>query len=258
MRPIRDLIQRFQELKDDALGRVERAAKTGNVREVNLYARTADECENALQHLRRLEGSAQRLEEILRSPDEAMPDSHPVSIMQEKGTSSLIPRSRIVAEDKFEGFISASPAPSAYLSKRGEGIKAREDWVAKVESTTNIHIRKEGSVAYRVGDRGRVGVAFASELNRLPNRWFLGLPEDDQYNVVVLLCRSLESQTWDFVIPVASLEQDWRRLSRSGGQIKFNVRKDGMEYSLQVPNAGKRSIGIFLGKLDELEKLTRP
>jgi hypothetical protein len=255
--PIRDLIQRFQELKEEALGRVEKAAKTGNVSAVNSYARAADECENALQHLRRLEGAAQRLEEILRSSDDAELDSRSAPIAKMRSTPFQVPQSPKLP-DFFEGEIIASEAMDTAPSKRSEGIRAREEWVAKVKSKTNIQIRKEGSVTYRVGDRGRVGVAFASELNRLPDRWFLGLPEDDEYNVVVLLCRSLESQIWDFVIPVASLEQDWSRLSRSGRQIKFNVRKDGTEFSLQVPNAGKRSIGNYLNNLDVLEKLTRP
>jgi hypothetical protein len=262
VRPIRDLIQRFQELKEEALGRVEKAAKTGKVREVSLYAKTADECENALQHLRRLEGHAKRLEEILRSSDDAMQDSRPATITEMRSAPFQIPQSPmhpIISSDSYEDEVIASAAMDNAPSKRSEGINAREVWVAKVESKMNITIRKEGSVTYRVGDRGRVGVAFASELNRLPDRWFLGLPEDDEYNVVVLLCRPLMGETLDFVIPVASLEQDWWRLSRSGGQIKFNVRKDGTEeYSLQVPKAGKHSIGIFLGKLDELEKLTRP
>lgn len=253
MRSSRDLVQRFEELRNDALRKAEKAAKAGNTRDVNLYGNIADQCENAIKSLHSLIRSAERLEELLRAASEEGIGYGPIRMQKEiiAGNKSLI-TSNYPAYRSRENvdFSDASP------SKRSEGAKARGEWIAKVQSKTNIEFRKEGSVTYRVGNQGLLGIAYASELTDYPDSWSLGLPDGDGYDVVVLLCRARTSQQLlDFVIPFAFLGQDWWRLSRYGKQVKINVVKDDAEYHLRIPKAGKRNIGNYQHNLEALEKL---
>jgi len=112
------------------------------------------------------------------------------------------------------------------------------------EAFTSRHaLRPEKGVVYRTQSGSRVGIAAATETG--PNHWFLGLP-DTQLDCVVLLCRT-DKEVLDFVLPMTSLSHVWPRLSRSGGQVKFNVSRRNGTYQLQVPGAGSLEMGPYLG-----------
>jgi len=121
---------------------------------------------------------------------------------------------------------------------------AKQRGRAMREAFTSRHaLRPEKGVVYRTQSGSRVGIAAATETG--PNRWFLGLP-DTQLDCVVLLCRT-DKEVLDFVLPMTSLSHVWPRLSRSGGQVKFNVSRRNGTYQLQVPGAGSLEMGAYLG-----------
>jgi hypothetical protein len=78
-----------------------------------------------------------------------------------------------------------------------------------------------------------VAVAFANELPGRESRWFLGLA-DEPTDIAILLCNSLAGRVYDIVLPVSGVRV-WQALSRHGGQVKFNVRKDASRFFLLVP-----------------------
>lgn len=86
-----------------------------------------------------------------------------------------------------------------------------------------------------------VAIAMATEDQR-GNKWWLGLP-DQEFTLVVLLCHDAKVSL-EFVIPVADVASIWSRLSRSGGEVKFNVKRENNRYLL---TAGPTDITRFLG-----------
>jgi hypothetical protein len=93
-----------------------------------------------------------------------------------------------------------------------------------------------------------VGIAFANELDRpqLVNKWFLGL-KDEPTDVVVLLCRDKEGDLHDFIVRVTELRSSWEGLSRSGGQVKFNIHRRKSEFLLSIPGGDPVTITKYIG-----------
>ena len=94
-----------------------------------------------------------------------------------------------------------------------------------------------------------MSIAFANEIDRpnLIDKWFLGL-KDEPTDIAVLLCQDLQGKVNDFVLPVAELKSTWKTLSRSGGEIKFNVRHRQGVYLLLDPKGEPINISKYLGK----------
>ena len=115
---------------------------------------------------------------------------------------------------------STSPLP---LSAKAAAAQARDVWVARLRAQdVSLH----GHRTRFQTARGRsVAVAFANEgSGAKENRWFLGLP-DERMEVGVLLCRSVADDLCDIVLPISDLREAWRALSRSGEQVKFNIKR---------------------------------
>lgn len=129
-------------------------------------------------------------------------------------------------------------------SAKAAGAQARQRWIAGLRQrgvSLSGHGKRYGSPL-----GGSVAVAFANELPRLKNRWFLGLT-DEPTDIAVLLCQSLAGKLYDLVLPVKDLKALWRVLSRHGGQIKFNVRKDASHFLLLVPGNEPLDVTRYLG-----------
>ncbi|GBE04937.1 hypothetical protein BMS3Abin10_00556 [bacterium BMS3Abin10] len=142
--------------------------------------------------------------------------------------------------------------PKIKMSPKLEGSKARRGWVSMLSSKgilLNGHNKR-----YYTKSGQSVGIAFANEIDRpnLIDKWFLGL-KDEPTDVVVLLCRDLEGNLNDVILPVAELNSTWKTLSRSGGQVKFNVRSRQGEYFLLDPNGEALNISKYRGKYQVLK-----
>ncbi len=131
-------------------------------------------------------------------------------------------------------------------SRRERGNELREEFARR-----HALIPQKG-VIYRTRSNSRVGIVTATEDPKKPNAWFLGIP-DTQFDSVVLRCQRTDGEVLDFVLPMTSMSGVWSRLSRSGGQVKFNVKGRDGTYQLQVPGASPLDIRPFLGQYAALD-----
>lgn len=158
------------------------------------------------------------------------------------------------ASHEFE-IVTEHVAHVANLSKevpsaRVVGSQIRNDWVKRLEQEHLITLTGH-SKRYETVKRVSVGIAFANELKGLPKRWFLGLP-DEPLAIIVLLCQSYQSKLYDLVIPVDELGDAWDYLSRSKGQIKFNVKESNNEMLLLVPRRQSKVVTQYIGNYSPL------
>lgn len=155
----------------------------------------------------------------------------------EKVTVALEDRARShEARLKSPGEMVRAPQPLRPAGPTSAKQRAR----AIREAFTRRHsLTPEKGQIYRTQSGSRVGVAVTAV-------WFLGLP-DTQLDCVVLLCHTDNGEVLDFVLPMTAMSDVWPRLSRSGDQVKFNVKRRNGTYQLQVPGAGPLDIRPFLG-----------
>lgn len=141
--------------------------------------------------------------------------------------------------------------PSSNLSVvpgRGIGKKIRMDFLRTV-SQEGIHLEQVKGSVYGTQSGRKVGVAVATE--RKPDRWFLGLPIGlDQ---AVLLCQSENGDVAAVCLPKDFFAEYSDKMSKSGGQIKFNVTRRGSGYSLLVPGTDGINVSRFVGDYSRLK-----
>lgn len=118
------------------------------------------------------------------------------------------------------------------LSPKAAGGEARRNWIKELQSA-GISLIGHGK-RYRTAGGFTVSVGFANELPQLRDRWWLGF-RDEPTNIAVFLCHALSGRIHSFVVPVREIGASWNTLSRSRGQIKFNVKKQGTQFLLLVP-----------------------
>jgi hypothetical protein len=210
-----DLRAELADLKNRTLPAIEKAAELRDTRQiVHLSALLAD-IERDEQAATALEERVAAYEARLQRPDE----------------------------------VPAVPQPRQVVKVIGHMQNRRDPRVARamrVDYAIAHGLGNLGGTMYRTRSGSTVGVAAATEVT--PNRWFLGItPKHTELDTMVLLCQS-GNAVLDFVLPMTFLSDAWPRLSRSGGQVKFNVdRRDG-SYWLQVPDVGPLDIGRYRGQ----------
>ena len=118
------------------------------------------------------------------------------------------------------------------LSPKAAGGEARRSWIKNLQSA-GISLTGHGK-RYETAGGLTVSIGFANELSHLTDRWWLGF-RDEPTDIAVFLCHAPPNQIHAFVVPVRELGTSWAALSRSRGQIKFNVQKDGTRFPLLVP-----------------------
>jgi hypothetical protein len=131
------------------------------------------------------------------------------------------------------------------LSAKAKGDSVRSRWVQNLHHE-GISLQRLRGKRYETLSGMKVGIAYASELDVRPDAWFLGLA-DENFSIVVLLCEPSDKNVIDFVFPYDFVKQIWNRLSRSHGQVKFNVVKSGSNYELRLSGAELISINQFRG-----------
>ena len=128
-------------------------------------------------------------------------------------------------------------------TSRRMGRKAREDFVSAGRNR-GYELVSQGNSIYRTATGKKVVLRFANE--QKPDRWFLGV-RDDRYDIVVLLCQQSSGGMVEFVLPREFLSEVWGSMSRSGNELKFNVARSGVNWSLLVPGRDVEPLNRFLG-----------
>jgi hypothetical protein len=131
---------------------------------------------------------------------------------------------------------------------RGHGAEIRSEFLRNAASRGLKLLPHRGAI-YATAQGVRIGVAVATE--RQANRWFLGLAENG-FDSAVLLCHTVGRRTIDVCLPSSFLRSQQSRLSRAGGQLKFNVvRRDG-EMHLTIPGVGHVPVQKYVGAVEQL------
>jgi len=215
-------VQDLRVMKEKILEQIKMAAQNADIVAIAQWSKAAERCEMLIHQSTELKRRVRDFVDTLSSN-------------AENGGKS---RKDLVESER-------PPAKSGVSPKR-EGAIERKKWVNML-STKQISLTGHDKRYHTEGGTS-VGVAFANELDRpqLVNKWFLGL-KDEPTDVVVLLCRDKEGDLHDFVVPVTALGSSWEALSRSGGQVKFNIHWRKTEFLLSIPGGEPVTITKYIG-----------
>lgn len=216
-------IQELPEVKAKILEKVKLSAQGADINAISRWSKAAEQCEKFIQE-------SSDLTTRIKNFTESLWQTPAINLSEQPITAK----------------------PKLKLSPKLEGSRARREWVNMLSSKA-ILLNGHNKRYYTEGGRS-VSIAFANEINRpnLIDKWFLGL-KDEPTDIAVLLCQDLEGKVNDFVLPVAELKSTWKTLSRSGGEIKFNVRRRQGEYLLLDPNGEPINISKYLCKYQTLK-----
>jgi hypothetical protein len=144
-------------------------------------------------------------------------------------------------------------APSATaidgVPGRDHGVQIRSGFLERARKR-GLELTPQRGAIYKAPVTGlRVGLAVATE--RQPNRWFLGLT-DGAFDAAVLICQERNGRTIDLCLPRSFVSQHAHQLSRSGGQVKFNVARRGSQLTLTLPQVGPVPVDAYVGAIDHV------
>lgn len=225
-----EITSKLKRLHDETLASIGRAAGRGITDEVIRLGRVAEQCRTALKKLQDLEAEVAAIEARLREAPGT-------------GTNSL------------EGApsVESSASVPGKLSPRARAKQGRSAFLGKLRSQ-GIQLRQLDELVFQTTSGKKVGMPYATELEDLPDRWFLGLP-DERFDIVVLLCQD-GSGLHEFVFPSGFVSQIWHSLSRGKHGVKrgvkFNILRNGPNFELRLIGGVLKQINQFLGKVDVL------
>lgn len=211
----------LQTVKKQVLDRIKVSAQNANVSEIARWSQAAQECEELIEAEKILD------ERIGKFIDTYFRQSDENEVSQNKSNQKKI-------------------------SHKLEGKLEREKWVEKVNSM-GIELIGHGK-RYFTSDGKHIGVAFANESDdqKKSDRWFLGL-RDETTDIAVLLCKRLDGEIYEFILPMSKMDSIWESLSRNGGQVKINIRKDNNDFLLLIPYSKPTSILNFVNNYSILK-----
>ncbi len=214
-------------LRGEILRRVAEAANKGLTDEVATLASLAKNCDAALQTTKSLEAEVGRIREELRNMD------HPGAGV----ASSTILRSSADVMQKH----------SRKTGSRQRGREKRENWVVAARRNAGVRLRRLGEVTYETASGKRVGIPYASEASQRTYPWWLGLPDEQPY-YVVLLCETESGDLFDFVLDHRCVSQIWSSLSSDANHhVKFHVRRSGPNWELKLKNGPVVALNQYRG-----------
>lgn len=199
---------------------MQRAAASGNYKEVQRLARIAEELSTLEKQEAEIDQRRQTLSVVLESN----------------------PLEKLNSEE---------------VSARERGNRVRRHYVEGVLPPQGVQLEQIATKKYRTPDQRLVGIAYAKELGIRPSFWFLGL-SDEHFDFVILLCESSEETAAEIaalVLPPDVLKRIWKALSRSHGQVKFHVARTGyMNFELRLPGSSPLNVSQYLNGVQALKK----
>lgn len=222
--------EELSQLKYEFLNKIKYFAQKEDISSLSVWSKAVEQCELLINELTDL---TNRISEFK------------TSLPQDEKRSNIASVSNLKTAD--------SPISQTRVSAKQEGARVRASWVQKLASKGTC-LKGYGKNYYTANGKS-VGVASANELNgsQHVNKWFLGL-KDEPKDIVVLICRDLKKVVHDFVIPFIDLKGVWKKLSRSKGEVKFNIRKQNGNYFLAIPRNTAIPISKYLGNYTPFSK----
>ncbi len=188
-------------MKRTVLEEITRASRTSDAGKVLVLSERLRHVESLIQRQQALEEEARVLLEV---------PTHPLS------------------DQKMSQAVPAEASESA----RARGGRIRRDFVERLSKLGRRLTQVRGQL-YRNQLGEIVGIAYASEVKK--DVWFLGLPEGE-FQHAVLLCESAE-RIKAMCLSKDFLSEHGRKLSRSQGQVKFNVLRRAGRYYIALPGS---------------------
>jgi len=208
--------QTIPQLREKIFRKVEEAASKKQTDRIAMLASLAKECDAALEMMETLEDKVKRIKAGLENTG-AVP-----------GVSNS-PSLRFTA--------GGSGKHSRKAGGRERGRENREKWVIDAQRNLGVRLRPLGEVTYQTASGRTVGIPYASEAPQRTYPWWLGLPDEQPY-YVVLLCETTEGKVFDFVLDHHCVSQIWGSLSRDDNHhVKFHVRRSGPNWELKLKDA---------------------
>lgn len=125
---------------------------------------------------------------------------------------------------------------------RAHSKAVREGELQKLNKL-GVDLTRETEALYRTQNGKLIGVPSAIEAR--PDRWFLGLPSLD-YQGILMICERSNGEVATFYLPGKFFQQYANDFSRSGDNLKFNVVRQGGNYSILVPGHGNVDITKYM------------
>ncbi len=206
--------QTIQELRDEIFRRVAEAARKGMTDQVAMLASLAKNCDSALKTTRKLGADVEGIKEELKNMDHPTPSVAGATILRSSAD---------MRHNK-----------SRKTGGRQRGREKRDNWVDEAKRKYGVDLRRLGEVTYETASGKRVGMPYASEAPQRTYPWWLGLPDEQPY-YVVLLCETTDGELFGFVLDHRCVSQIWGSLSRdSNHHVKFHVRRSGPNWELKL------------------------
>ncbi len=218
-----DIIAELMTARANVMGEIQDLAQSGDSQGVLATGHRLEEIENFLHRGKEL---VKEVETFLRRGELAEP---PISI------AGQMPSPSITHLDS--------------MSPRQRGAAGRDAFVKRV-AAAGLVLRKQKGTIYLKPSGERVGIAYASE-QRI-DRWFLGLKEG-AFDSAVLLCED-GGRLRELWVSQSVLSKYGRALSRSGGDMKFNVTRSGPRLTLIVPGEGQVAVDELRGEYNILKE----
>ena len=145
------------------------------------------------------------------------------------------------------------------VTSKERGKQLRESYISELQGN-GIRINLVDRIWAKTGSSLWVAIPTATTEWR-PGRWFLGIPQgklqdriEGEGAAIILLCQSASMIRLDFVVPPKTVEKIVSKLSKSAGQLKFNIKTVGGRYYLVIPHDNALDISEYKGDLSLFQK----
>jgi hypothetical protein len=238
-----DLRHSMTALKANIMEKIQLAASQQHTQGIILLSTFAKQVDSDLATLSEVEERTRTLKDRLDALN--LSDNTEAMIDGQRGNKGL-PRS--------------VSAEGLHSSSRKQGMDAariaREAFVQTCNSRGMRLSKKRTIVSTPQG--ALIALPFARELPDIPDKWFLGVNEGSipsicPYTCVAFLCQDADERLFQFIIPQKQLQQYWNQFSHNGGDVKFNIRRDGVNFTLLVPGNNPIRLNTYQEAYDNLE-----
>jgi len=217
-----DIRDKLNELIKKTLSRIQESAGKSEIDRVQNFSYMLTQARYISQNLDELENKLEKLEtEFLLTSKKA----------------ENVPNESIIDP-------TASELESNLSAKAKAKIK-RTEFIKELRRR-GINLEPFKGVVYRnIKNDGLIGIAYSCDNG---DSWFLGLP-DKIYETVVLLCDKESGNTNVIILPKDFYSKHKDNLSKSNGQMKFNVRFSDEKLVLYT-RAGNVSVEKYLNNFE--------
>jgi hypothetical protein len=206
----------IQQLREEIFRKAVEAAQKKQTDRIAMLASLARECEAVLETMKSLDDNVKRIKTELENRENI----------------DAVPSVSNSASLRFTA--GASRNHSRKAGGRERGRENREKWVIDAQRNLGVRLRRLGEVTYQTASGKTVGMPYASEAPQRTYPWWLGLPDEQPY-YVVLLCETTEGKLFGFVLDHHCVSQIWGSLSRDDNHhVKFHVKRSGPNWELKL------------------------